>query len=98
MRLTYWLRQGSKSENDVVLYSYIESNIGVRDRLLQHGALKTYDLPNLAAMLGPEWVTIEEPVDARGQLVGVSDLVIHVKSDILSDREPPFGLGSSGHK
>ncbi|MFQ5809028.1 MAG: alpha/beta hydrolase family protein, partial [Armatimonadota bacterium] len=39
-----------------------------------HGALRTYDLPDLVSLLGPERVTIEEPVDARGEVASVSDI------------------------
>jgi hypothetical protein len=34
-----------------------------------HGALKTYDLPDLVSLAGPARVTVEEPVDARGQVI-----------------------------
>ena len=34
-----------------------------------HGALRHYDLPDLATMLGPDRLKIVEPVDAMNQLV-----------------------------
>ena len=39
-----------------------------------HGALETYDLPDLVSLVGPRLVAIEEPVDARGQVVKPPDL------------------------
>ena len=41
-----------------------------------HGALRVYDLPDLAAALGPEKITLVDPVDARGRsasLEGIFD-------------------------
>jgi hypothetical protein len=34
-----------------------------------HGALTTYDLPDLISLAGPERVTVEDPVDAAGNAV-----------------------------
>ena len=47
----------------------IESGISCNQLVnVVHGALKTYDLDNLAAILGAK-LTIEEPVDACGQQI-----------------------------
>ena len=39
------------------------------------GALRVYDLPDLAAMIAPRVLMIREAVDARGQLVGQEQLI-----------------------
>jgi len=35
-----------------------------------HGALATYDLPDLAAAIGPNKLTIEQPIGASGHPIG----------------------------
>jgi cephalosporin-C deacetylase-like acetyl esterase len=34
-----------------------------------HGALQTYDLPDLIALIGPERITIENPINAQGEII-----------------------------
>jgi hypothetical protein len=36
-----------------------------------HGALKTYDLPDLVQTLSPEKIVVEEPVDALGRTIDI---------------------------
>ena len=44
------------------------------------GALKVYDLPDLAAMLAPRSLTIKGAVDARGEPVSVGRVIAEYKT------------------
>lgn len=65
-----------KLRRSLVSWSNVVHTLVTKGALVNvlHGALKAYDLPDLVAMLAPERVTIEEPVDARGRIVTASDL------------------------
>ena len=62
---------GSKTQPSFARWTDVLRTPAPDDQLCNtvHGALRVYDLPHLIDSLGPDKVTVEEPVDARGKIL-----------------------------
>ncbi len=77
------LFQSVKLRQSLVSWSNVISTPVTKGALINviHGALKTYDLPNLVTALGQDKIKLEEPVNSKGESVVIPPLIRGARGD-----------------